>query len=58
MNNSCIKIMCYHIGEEGARMFVKVAATEGHRLELSVVNCEYSMSSADLKFKSNGYNSI
>jgi len=55
--NPTLQYLCLDgnpIGEEGGRMFVKVAASEGHRLEISAVNCDFSMTSADVKFKSGG----
>lgn len=42
------------VGEEGGRMLVKVAASDGHRLDISAANCDFTISTANLKFKAGG----
>jgi Ran GTPase-activating protein (RanGAP) involved in mRNA processing and transport len=42
------------IGEQGARMLMKVAASQGHRLEISTKNCDFSVRSSDVRFNIDG----
>lgn len=42
------------IGEQGARMLMKLAASEGHRLEVSAKNCDFAVRSADVRLSIDG----
>lgn len=43
------------VGEEGGRIIVKLAAAEGHRLDISSENCDFTIN-CDVKMKSNSNN--
>lgn len=42
------------IGEQGARMLMKVAANDGQRLEISAKNCDFAVKNGDVKFNIDG----
>ena len=39
------------IGEQGARILMKLIAFEGHRLKISSKNCDFNIRSSDVKFR-------
>lgn len=39
------------IGEQGARMLMKLAASDGHRLDVSAKNCDFAIQCNDIKFR-------
>lgn len=39
------------IGDQGARMLMRLAASEGHRLVISTLNCDFSISNKKFKLK-------
>lgn len=42
------------IGEQGARVMMKVATEQGDRLQISAKNCDFNILSSDVKFRLNG----
>lgn len=44
------------VGEEGGRIIVKLAASEGHRLDISSENCDFTISCGGVKLKSSSKN--